>query len=361
MEERRRHLSLMVGGILVLLLALLGAGGMWLRRHRHEEAQRKQRIERAQAGQRVRVVPVRWAPAERETTLPGDVRGFYQTTVYAKVAGYLEHVAVERGDAVKKGQLLARIRSPETDQDVLAARADVLVRGSRYRARALAPPGVVTRQDLDVANGSLLASEATLRRAQALQSYEKVTAPFDGVVTARYADEGALLPAATGTTQAALPLVDLTDARKLRVTVYVGQDVASFLREGDSVSIVDPQRPTRTVQAQVSRLSAALDPRSRTMLCEIWVDNHALDLNPGIFVHVTLHLRVPPAPTVPRKRSSFATASSWSRGSSTESWRSSRWRPGSTTARLCSWCRMRFRWEIGWRSMCRRSWRMGRR
>jgi RND family efflux transporter MFP subunit len=141
-------------------------------------------------------------------------------------------------------------------------------------------------------------SQATLRQARALQEYKLLRAPFAGTVTGRYVDPGALVPAATANSTGALPLVDVADLRRLRVTVFVQQDAAPFLREGDPVEIVDPRRPDLVVPASVTRLSRALDQRSRAMLCEIWVENR-FDIYPGTFVNVTLHLHAPSLPIVP--------------------------------------------------------------
>ncbi len=132
-------------------------------------------------------------------------------------------------------------------------------------------------------------ARATLAQARALQSYEILRAPFAGTITARYVDPGALVPAATGSTQSAAPLVDIADLHRLRILVFVQQDAAPFIHAGDSVRIAVDQQPDLVLDAPVSRCAAALDPRSRTMLCEIWIDNDHR-LYPGTFVHVTLHL-----------------------------------------------------------------------
>src|SRR5262249_10225747 len=154
------------------------------------------------------------------------------------------------------------------------------------------------RQDFEVVRAQYEVALATLRQARALQGYEILRAPFTGTVTGRYVDPGALIPAATGSTSSALPLVDITDLSRLRVTVFIQSDAAPFVREGDPVTIVDPHRPDMPIAASVSRFSRALDPRSRAMLCEIWIDNR-YQLYPGTFVNVTLRLHAPSLPTVP--------------------------------------------------------------
>jgi RND family efflux transporter MFP subunit len=235
----------------------------------------------------------------REITLPADVRGFYQATLYAKVAGYVSAMTVDKGDAVRRGQLLATLTSPEIDQQVSGARADLLVKKRTFeRYSALVERDFVSRQDLDTARSQYEVAEATLRQARALQGYETLRAPFSGTVTTRYVDPGALVPAATGTTQSSLPLVDLADLSRLRILVYVQEDAAPFVDVGDPVTLTIDQRPEVRIEATVSRFSKALDPRTRTMLCEIWLQNH-YQLYPGSFMHATIRLKGRAFPVVP--------------------------------------------------------------
>lgn len=284
----------------LVVLALLGVGLLWWRRDHREREDRQARAQAVGAGPKVMVARVQQGSGVQEVALPGDVRGFEQITLYAKVAGYLKEIRVDKGDAVKKGQIIGVLESPETDQEVVAARADLVQKQlNAQRARKLAPAGVLSQQDLENALSALAVSRANLQRVQALQEYKVVRAPFDGVVTGRYVDPGALVPAATGATQSALPLVDLANLKRVRVTVFVGQDVAPFVKQGDPATIVEDARPERRIQGTVSRMASALDPRSRTMLTEVWLDNTEYKLFPGTFVHVTLKLQVPPAPSVP--------------------------------------------------------------
>src|SRR5438270_376453 len=123
------------------------------------------------------------------------------------------------------------------------------------RAQRLAPPGVISQQELDNALEGLRTAEAGYRQTRALQEYALLRAPFDGVVTARAVDPGAMVAPGTA-------LFQMADARRLRVQTYVAQDAAPFVRVGDDADIAEEQRPGRVVRAQVSRLAAALDPRS---------------------------------------------------------------------------------------------------
>jgi RND family efflux transporter MFP subunit len=153
--------------------------------------------------------------------------------------------------------------------------------------------------DEDRAEGDYRMARANLLRVSSLKEYELVRAPFDGVVTARYVDPGALVPAATSATMSAEPVVDVADISRVRVFVYVGQDAAPFIHAGDAVTLWQDETPERRLTASVTRLASALDPRTRRMLCEVDMDNHDGALMPGTFVHAKLSLSVPPSPVVP--------------------------------------------------------------
>jgi RND family efflux transporter MFP subunit len=160
--------------------------------------------------------------------------------------------------------------------------------------RRLGPTGFVSRQDLDNANEGLRSAQADYRRTLALQAYEVLRAPFAGIVTQRNVDPGALVSASS-----TAPLLQIADPKRLRVWVYVAQDVAPYLHAGDPADIAADERPGHLLHAQVSRIAEALDSRTRTMLAEVWLDNSEGSLVSGVFVHVTLHVRIPPLPVVP--------------------------------------------------------------
>ena len=211
----------------------------------------------------------------------------------------MRDVLVDKGARVKKDQVLGHIESPATDQQVLSARADLVYRQQQAaRAQRLAP-ALLSQADLEAALSALDVSRASLAAAVAQQQYETLRAPFDGVVTARYVDPGALLPAPTaGVSPSALPLVDVQDATRLRVYVYVGQDAAPFVRAGDAFSFWQDQHPEVHVEGRVTRVAGALDPRTRTMQVEADVENRVGFL-PGTFAHAEIHVASPPEPRIP--------------------------------------------------------------
>jgi RND family efflux transporter MFP subunit len=243
------------------------------------------------------VVKVTMSSADRSVTLPADTRPFAQATLNAKVGGYVRELHAERGQRVKREQVLAVIEAPETAQDVAAAQSEVEnKRRTAARARALAP-GVVSQQDLDNAINDERVAEANLRRAASQRGYTELRAPFDGVITARYVDPGAFLPAGT----AASPILEVGTVDRLRIFVYVGQDAAPFVHPGDAVTLWQDELPEKRIPAAVTFVAGALDPRTRTMQVEIDLDNRAWGVLPGTFVHVTLKLHVQPSPAIPNE------------------------------------------------------------
>jgi membrane fusion protein, multidrug efflux system len=297
---RRGAVALYVVG--AALVALLGLGTLRVVRGKQAAfaSELDERQRGAALGVRVVVGKVQSLPPGRTIVLPAEVRPWRQATLFAKVSGYVKSIIVDKGDRVRSGQLLATLESPETDQQVLGARADYATRkliSDRYGK--LAPQGVVSQQEVDQASGNLLVGEAQLARASALEQYESIRAPFDGVVTARFVDIGALLPAATGSTTGAQPLVEVTDMSVVRIYLYPGQGDAPFVREKTPVKLESDAHPGQPREASVTRMAHALDPRTRTMLTEIDVDNKDGWLLPGVFVRASMTLDTPASLVVP--------------------------------------------------------------
>ncbi|HEX7664415.1 MAG TPA: efflux RND transporter periplasmic adaptor subunit, partial [Polyangiaceae bacterium] len=195
---------------------------------------------------------------------------------------------------------IAVMESPEMIDDVLLAQANAeTTQRNSERFTFGMQQGTVTQIDTDNALSTAKQAKATLKRAQNLLGYTEVRAPFDGIVTARYVDPGALVPAATSATQQAQPVVDIADVDRVRVFFYLGQDTADFVKVGDHANLYEDERPGQLVPATVTRVSGALDPRTRTMQCEVDLDNGPWHLIPGTFVHVRLSVQIPPSPVVP--------------------------------------------------------------
>jgi len=295
-----RPRALTNGAVVLVIAAILGVLALALGRRGSEARERQQRAVAQDRGPVVRLAPVELSSADRTLGIPGEVRAWSQATVYSKVAGYVREVAVDKGTRVKKGDLLARLESPETDQQVLGARADAqLKQVQAERARKLRPQGFIAQQDLDNAESALQVSRATLQQLLALQGYEQVRAPFDGVVTARYVDPGALVAAGTASNQAVQPLFELADMRTVRVQVYVGQDDAAGIRQDAPVSVSLPDDPGHPIEAKVTRTAQGIDTRTRTMLVEIDVANDPVRLYPGSYVNVKIRFPGRRTPVVP--------------------------------------------------------------
>jgi RND family efflux transporter MFP subunit len=242
----------------------------------------------------------------RSIILPGDLVGWYQATLYAKVSGYLKHIDVDKGDWVKQGQVLAAIEVPELEQKLNRARARLEVERVTYeRLKGVfkTDPRLVARQDVDVADGKFQQAKAEMEELEALVGYTKIIAPFDGVITARYVDPGALVQASGHSGSGGkdgVPIVDMADLSRLRVYVYVPEEEVAQVRRGMPANLVLREFPGRTFTGEVARFATSLDLSTRTMLTEVDLDNPNHELYPGMYADVTIELvRHPQAWTVP--------------------------------------------------------------
>ncbi len=288
-----RSRALYAGGLVTLLVTALGVVGLGAHRRDSARAEARDREADVRRGPRVRVAAAKQTPGVRHLTLEGEAHPFFEVTLYAKVAGFLRDLKVDKGDHVKKNQLLATITAPELDAQYSAAVADA--RNTRINAKrlsALAPAGVVSAQELELGQASADVADATQSALATQRSYREIRAPFDGVVIARFADPGALI-------QAAVPVVAVAKGDQLRVYVYVDQSSAPFVHEGDAAIIRVPERPGWSRQGSVTRTSGELAPKTRTMLTEVDIPNADRAIIPGSFVDVTVDVKVPPLLAIP--------------------------------------------------------------
>src|ERR1019366_4463701 len=237
----------------------------------------------------------------RSLTLPGDLVGYYQSTLYAKVTGYLKTIPVDKGDWVNAGQVLAEIEVPELQQRLERARADMEVQKVTYERLEQvwkSDPKLVARQDVDVANGKYREAKAQLDELSALVEYTRIVAPFDGVITGRFADPGALIRATGGSGQntdggsSGQTNAILSEAMidKLRVYVYVPQGIIGLIQRGTPAKLTVQDFPGRVFNGTVTRFATSLDLSTRTMLTEVDIDNHQHELYPGMYANVILQL-----------------------------------------------------------------------
>ena len=292
--------SFRLGAIVVLVAAAILAVVLVVLHVTHLSTARTDLSQTTAKGPVVQVMEAGAAPALRTVTVQATVTPYQQATLYAKVSGYLSKVLVDKGDAVKAGQLLAVIESQETDAQYNSARAD-LANKQRIAQRygQLLSQSAISPQQAEQAAADARVAAATVQQYATLKSYQRLLAPFDGRVTARFADAGALVQNATTSQTAAQPVVTISDDTRLRIDAYVQQDVAPFVHEGDAVQIVDAANSGRSITAKLTRVSGQLDPRTRTMLVEAAVDNQSRFFLGGSFAYMTLHVPVPSSTQVP--------------------------------------------------------------
>ncbi len=220
------------------------------------------------------------------------MHGYIETPVYAKVAGYMKTIKVDKGDHVRKGDVIAIIESPETDKQVADALASYrlqLVTDRRYQY--LLHSQVIAQQDADNERALMLQAKATYGQELALQRYEIVTAPFDGIVTARYVDPGTLIPQST-TPSSGNPIVAMATLSPLRIYANVPQSVATYVNDGDAATVTVNELPGRIFSGTVTRHPQALDQNTRTMLVEVDLPNKDQSLLPGMYADVGIKTTV---------------------------------------------------------------------
>lgn len=240
----------------------------------------------------VRVTQPKRGDIIRYVTLPGNVRANQQATLYAKVPGYLRTVSVDKGDPVKAGDLLAEIELPERVAELKRGEAEARVAEIELRRLTEAQkkaPDLVLPQAIDKARGALDTAHASIEAAQSLLGFAKISAPFTGVITMRYIDSGAFVPAATaGSSPQNAALFTLMDFGTVRVQIGVPEMEVPLVRPGQPVKIAIEELPGRAIEGKVSRIAYALDEATRTMLVETDLPNGDQKLRPGMYAMVKI-------------------------------------------------------------------------
>jgi RND family efflux transporter MFP subunit len=291
---KSRRWPIVVAALIVLGLA---AQGIWSRYSAHAALEREAKSASTLS---VQVVTPQRSAHALDLVLPGNVQAFFDTPIYARTNGYLRKWYFDIGAHVKAGQLLAEIDAPEVDDQLRAARADLanaeanyaLAKTTAERWTQMLQTRSVAKQDTDEKVGDMLAKKATLdsarynvSRLSQLQSYERVTAPFDGIVTARNVDVGALIDAGNGgATQK--ELFHLAQADRLRVYANVPQAYAQQIRVQEHAYLTLNEAQGKRFAGVVARTAGAVDPTQRTMLVEVDVDNRNGELLPGAYAQV---------------------------------------------------------------------------
>ncbi|HEY2067089.1 MAG TPA: efflux RND transporter periplasmic adaptor subunit [Gemmatimonadaceae bacterium] len=316
-RHSRRRLIVGAGVIVVLLVSLLAAGVA-------PRIARGKRLNAAVAVATaalpvVSVTRVVTAPSNPTVILPGTLQPMLTTAIYARTPGYLNRILVDIGSRVSAGSLLAVIDAPDLDQQVVQARGIVgqaraalqLASVELERWRALSAGGAVTADELDqkvaafnMATATLRAAEADLARLIHLQAFERVVAPFTGVITQRNVDPGALVGTAGSASTALLAgsgsavgsLFQIARVDSLRVYVQVPEEYSMDLRIGTPAVVTMPQLPGDTLAGRVTKTSRSLDAATRTLLTEVDVANRTGTYIPGMYAQAQMRIAQGAAP-----------------------------------------------------------------
>ena len=275
------------GWIIAIIVALIATAGLVLARELWVSRQTSALETQNQAGPHVLVSDVLEPPTTSHLKLPATIRGYDETDIFAKIPGYLKTIKVDKGDRIQKGELLAILTSPELDQQVATARANYnLARVTDKRYQQLVRSQVIPQQTADETHFTMLQDKAILDQDIATQQYETITAPFDGIVTARYIDPGHLVPAnTTPGTPGSGAIISVSRMAPLRVFVYVPQNVAPFIKDGDAATITAMGYAGQKFTGTITRHPEALSPDTRTMLVEVDLPNVGQVLYPGMYAN----------------------------------------------------------------------------
>lgn len=292
---RRLRLAATIAAIVVIAIVVAGVAT------RANDSRKLRDWTDAQAVPTVNVVSPESGQGGGELDLPGRLQAYARAPIFARTSGYLKYWKADIGQKVKAGDLLAEIETPDLDQQLLQAKADLasaraneaLALTTAKRWQAMRDSDSVSRQEVDEKTGDYeakhalaQAAQANLERIQALKGFAKLVAPFDGVVTARETDVGALINAGGGGQE----LFVVSDVHKLRMYVNVPQNYVPSIREGATVKLTVPEYPGKTFSGTVESTSAAINAASGTTLVQVSVDNADGKLLPGGYASVTFDL-----------------------------------------------------------------------
>ena len=294
----RRGLAIS-GLIAALVLSFVVVNGIL---SRNSNSARLKELADSEAIPTVAVIAPQLAANRSSLDLPGRLEAYSRAPIYARVSGFLKAWYVDIGAPVKAGQLLAEIEAPDLDQQLMQAQAalasaraaEALAAVTAQRWQTMGNTNAVSKQTVDEKIGDLTVKQALAKAAQAnvdrlsvLSDFKRVTAPFDGIVTARNTDLGALINADSST---GLALFVISDVSKLRVTVSVPQNFVPAVKMNSKVTITVPEYPNKTYSGVVEASARAVDAASGTTRMQLVVDNAAGELMPGAFANTRIEL-----------------------------------------------------------------------
>ncbi len=228
----------------------------------------------------------------RFVTISGELKPYQEIDLHAKVAGYLKYLTVDIGDQVKAGEVIAKIDTEELKADfdnATAAYNDAKLNYDRLNQVIEKQPGLLAQQDVDNAQAAYAIAKANMERAKTFMDYSTITVPFDGVVTKRYADPGAMIQASGSNDRQTMPVVHIAENDKLRLDFPVPEPDVPFIKVGMPMEVTISATGQKIV-GKVARTTDMVDPDTRTMETEVDVDNHDLRLTPGMYAYVNLGL-----------------------------------------------------------------------
>jgi RND family efflux transporter MFP subunit len=302
--------SMLLQVVIILVVAVI-VGGLGIASRIHARAELIH-YTNAMAAPPVSLAQPTFEKSATEIILPGNMQAFTMAPIYARTTGYVKAWHHDIGTHVRKGELLAEIETPELDQQLAQAKADLataqsnasLAKTTADRYQGLIGQNAVSQQDTDNAVSALSArqtevtsAQANVHRLEELQSFERIEAPFDGVITARNLDIGQLITPAgstttpgAGTVNGSKEVFDISNIDTLRVFINVPQVYAPDAKNGVTATLTLPQYPNRTFHGKLVRTSDAVDPATRTLLAEVDVDNRSGELLPGSYTEVHLNV-----------------------------------------------------------------------
>ncbi len=315
----------LVALVVAILIAAIGIGGRWM--HERDVNHWTQGI----ATPVVSVIAPTRGVTGVQTVLPGDISAWYEAPLYARVSGYIKKWYFDYGAHVKKGQLLAEIDAPDLDAELAAADANLKAAQAQVKVREAvmdfarttyerwrdSPKGVVSDQERESkkadynseaarynsALADVNADQGAVDRLRALEEFKRIVAPFDGIVTARNTDIGALINAGSGSGGGSAPqLFKVADVHEMRVFVQVPQEMSAGIHAGMTADLHLPQYPDRIFKARVATTAEAISESSRTLLVELHADNPDGLLQAGTYAEV--HFDLPGNPRMVRVPSS---------------------------------------------------------
>lgn len=276
-----------------VMAAILIPATLVLAHHFRIQSQTSVLVQDVARGPRVLAVALGPGPARNDLEVPATIHGYIETPVYAKVSGYLKTILVDKGDRVRAGQVLAILQSPELDKQVADAKAYYwLQRVTDVRNQDLFHQEVIAEQTADDSHATMLQAQAAYQQLLAMQSYEVVRAPFDGMITVRYVDPGNLIPQSTASSSND-PIVAIASLSPLRVYASVPQTDAPFIHDRDPASVSVSEYPGREYKGTITRHPDALDPATRTMLIEVDLPNADRSLYPGMYATIRTAVTLP--------------------------------------------------------------------